>query len=57
MQWVEEKGVSKWGWGGCREVTAKSVQGIIGEQIGFDKFVEVEVMQSFKEKRANTGIP
>lgn len=39
------------------EVTAKSVHGIIGEQIGFDKFVEVEVMQSFKEKRANTGIP
>ncbi len=29
------------------EVTVKSVQGIIGEQIGFDKFVEVEVMQSF----------
>lgn len=52
------------GWGergeqvrGREEVTAKSVQGIIGEQIGFDKFVEVEVMQSFKEKRANTGIP
>jgi len=47
--------VSKWG--EREEVTAKSVQGIIGEQIGFDKFVEVEVMQSFKEKRANTGIP
>lgn len=55
MQWVEEKGVSKVG--EREEVTAKSVQGIIGEQIGFDKFVDVEVMPSFKEKRANTGIP
>lgn len=28
-------------------VVAKSVQGVIGKQIGFDKFGELEVMPSF----------
>lgn len=38
-----------WGglWGG---VTAKSVEGIIGKQIGFDKLGELEVMPSFKRE-------
>lgn len=35
--------------GGLRGgVMVKSVEGIIGKQIGFDKFGELEVMQSFK---------
>lgn len=29
----------------------KSVEGIIGKQIGFDKFGELEVMQSFLKGR------
>lgn len=34
--------------GGLRGgVMVKSVEGIIGKQIGFDKFGEVEVIQSF----------
>lgn len=41
--------------GGLRGgVLVKSVEGIIGKQIGFDKFGELEVMQSFY--RGDEGI-